>query len=95
MIDRLQISQNCTTTPTKIPERSPLQSTQQHFQRARCHFENLHESILIILPARPLPGYQDARTNLLHLPAEKESNDKANPTSAITNPRTTKLEDPC
>ncbi len=67
-----------------------MRSPQQHFQCSQCQPENLHEDFFILLLARPLPGYQDACTNLPHLPAEKKSSDQADPTAAIADTRQTK-----
>ncbi len=104
--DRLQISQNSiptsypyyppTPTPTsKASEGGSLRSPQQHLRWTRRHSEDIHENFLFLLLARPLPGYQDARPNLSHMPAKKKSHNQANSTTAITNTRKTKLEDPC
>jgi hypothetical protein len=70
---QIQVSQNGITPTAKISERSSLRSPQEHLGRPQCQTEDIHVNLLFILLVRPLPGYQEARPDLPHLPAKKTS----------------------
>jgi hypothetical protein len=74
--------ENCTSIETT--------QGQNHFRHLRGHprqitknlTSNLHQDSDLLLLARPLPGYQDARTKLPNMSAEEEVTNQAD--SALT-----------